>query len=225
MSQQRTPNEEKAILSEIEKELQAETSKEAAPLLEFVLENIQKIILGLVVIVAGIGVFGFVQYKSEADFNKADIELQKITAMSNISQKIEQLIAFYPNAPKGLKTAVALEQARAYMQDNNPSEAINILTNVQKQEKNSALATALAFSLSDIYLANNQPNEALEVLENYLKLAPKSVTANLLEEIANVAIAANNRDRAILAFNSLLLMPDAAQSHPYYQERMVDLSK
>ncbi len=225
MSQQRNTSEQKAILSEIEKELQAETSKEAAPLLEFVLENIQKIILGLLAIVACIGIFGFVQWKNDSDLEKANKEFQQITAISSAQSRAENLVAFAKSAPKDIQIAISLELARAYVQANNLENAANTLIPVLEKEKNSPLATTLAFAISDIYIKDNKANEALEVLDGHLKNAPKNVIVNILEEITFVASLARNEERAIAAYTMLLSMPEASQSYSYYQEKLEELSK
>ncbi len=225
MSQQRNTQEQKAILSEIEKELQAETSKEAAPLLEFVLENIQKIIIGLVAIVAIIALFGFMQWKNDTTYEKANKEFQQITALSSPSQKAELLTTFAKSAPKDLQIAISLELAKAYMQDNKLEDAANTLTSVLNKEKNSPLATSLAFAISDIYVKNNNPSEGLAILEEHLKVAPKNVIVNILEEITFVATLAQNNERVISAYTTLLSMPEASQSYEYYQEKLTELSK
>ncbi len=226
MSQQRTTNsEQKAVLAEIEKELQAETSKEAAPLLEFVLENIQKIILGLVLIIALIGVFGFTQWRSDANFAKSDTEFQRIAAIANPNTRASELVNFAPSAHKDLKIAVDLELARAYVQDDKLDLAASTLAALIKSEKNTPLATALVFSLADVYSKDDKPAQALTVLEEYLLIAPQSLRPNLLEEIASNAIASANTTRAISAYNLLLTMPETAQSHTYYQEKLVELSQ
>ncbi len=222
-----SPNEQKALLAEIEKELKAETAAEAAPLLEFVLKHIRAIIALVVVLVIFIAIWGFWQWNNEEKLNEAEAQLIKISDMSNPEEKIKQLQDFKASAPEELQLSAELKIAQAAIEANNLALAEESLSLLTKEEKYSPLGLALHFSLTNTYARDNKAEKVLEVYEEMLANAPENVRTVVLEEAAFAAENLGNKEKALAFYMELLEInkPENKSAEPYYKARIQELSK
>ncbi len=223
--QKMKPEERNALLKELEKELQSETSKEAAPLLEFILKNIRKIIIALVAVVILIALTNYLQYRSEQELTDAQAELSQISTMQDLYVKLDALEAFAIRAPEELQVAIIMEEINSSIPLEEYDFAIAKMKVLIELEKNNALGVSMTFALSDLLVKIDRLDEALMVLEDFLEIAPKDDKNTVLEEIAITAELMGNIDRAVAAYTELLAQPDLIQTHQYYQERVNALTK
>ncbi len=221
------PNEQKALLAEIEKELKAETAAEAAPLLEFVLKHIRTIIAIIVCLVIIITIWGFWQWKNEQSLNEAHAQLAKISSLEDTTEKLQQLQAFRASAPQSLQLSISLKEAQAAIEVNNLPLAEEILSALTKEEKLSALGVALYFSLANTYSRDNKQDKVLEVYEEMLVDAPENLRPVILEEAAFAAENIGNKEKALAFYKELLEknLPENKSAEPFYKARIQVLSE
>lgn len=221
------PHEQQALLKEIEQELKAETSKEAAPLLEFVLKHIRVIILGIIVFIILAVAFGVWQWKVDTAFKEANSTFVTITDMQDPAQKIEALKSLAKTAPKDLKLPILLEEASAAAQVKQFDLAITSLREAIELTKDTAFALSLHFALADVYVTANKPEEALKLMDELAKTAPEALKNSLLEERALLSESIGNKEKAISCYQELIAAstPETASTNAFYQSRIDELSK
>ncbi len=219
------PEDRKALLKELERELQSETSQEAAPLLEFILKNIRKIIFILIAIVAVIALNSYLSYKSEEDFKEAQAEFYFIANMEDLRVKLDSLESFTLRAPRELAVAVLMEEIEASVELEEFDYALAKLDILLQLEIGSPLAVAMSLVKADILSEAGRLDQALVTLDGVLAVASEDVKNSVLEEIAIIAEVLDYKEKAIEAYTELLTKEELAQAHSYYTARIKALSR
>ena len=105
MSQQKNPN----LIDSI----QSEVSKEASPLLEFLIRNSKKIALGVALVVIVAVAYGSYTLYADGVVEDAREELGRIVVRPDSPEKIQNLLSFAESAPGELKIAALMAAASA----------------------------------------------------------------------------------------------------------------
>ncbi len=224
--QKMNPNEQKALLAELEQELKAETVQEAAPLLEFVLKHIKTLIALIIVAIIAISIWGFWQWKNENTQQALTKEFQKIVYIQNPEQKIKALEEFSKDAPQNLQIAINLEEANMAMLSHNYALAVTNLEEAIALDDNSPLSLALNLALADVLLKDNKAQEALKIMEEYLTVVPENLYTAALEEVAVIAETLGDNEKAITTYKELLEKAEEnSTAKSFYLSRISQLSK
>ncbi len=219
--------EQHALLQELQSELKAETSAEAAPLLEFVLKNISKIIFFIVVAIVAIAGWGIYQWRTESTFAEQQVKFQQILDIQDANERLGELGEFAQTAPEDFKIYLLIEEAGAATELQKYPVAIEKLKEAIHLDANSSLTISLNLALVDVYLMNNEAAKGLQLMEDYIKVAPKQIYSTILEEIAVLAEISGNTEKAIASYKELVEKTDigSAEAVAYYKNRIAKLSK
>ncbi len=221
-----SPHQQSALLHDLENEIKAETVSEAAPLLEFVLNNIKTIITVIVVAIIALGGWGFWSWQSENTNAEAHREFQQVASIQDPHQKLEALSTFAESAPQSLRVGVLIEEAATATQVGYYALAATKLQEAIAIEKDSPLGLSLYLALSDVYLTENKNDEALALMEEYITVVPENLYSAALQELALVAEIQGSSERAIEVYTELLTLPTTDEStSAYFQDRITKLSQ
>lgn len=114
-----TQNKQATLLDSI----QSEVSREASPILEFLVNNSRKIFMGLTLFVLLVLGFGIFTYYTVSQQRSAQEALGKILIMPESAAKITQLEAFAASGKPELKTAALMALANSASLQNLPDKA------------------------------------------------------------------------------------------------------
>lgn len=209
-----TQNKEATLLDSI----QSEVSKEASPMLEFLVKHARKIFLFLAALIALIVVVGVFSYSAGSKQREAEETLGKILIQPETSAKLAALEEFSAGAPKKMQTAVFMAIAHSAALQNNMEKAAEAWGKVAASADTPtrfvagiAQATALA--------AQDKVAEAIVQLESMLASAPSEAKSMLNAQIVDLAERSGNWDKAIAASDAVLTQMGGAQGREVWEQR------
>lgn len=211
-----TQNRQTTLLDSI----QSEVSREASPILEFLVKHSRKIVLAfavLIVLVLAAGAFSFYTVSQKRETREA---LGKILVMPETQAKIAALESFADGAGPGVRTAAFMALANSATLQNMPEKAMRAWSEVAKTAD---AATRLAANLAQASALHRQGKdaEALTLLEGLLASAPADAQATVNSLIVSVAESLGNWDRALMACGAIVNQMNAgSEARAIWEQRL-----
>lgn len=176
--------------------LQQSVSKEAAPLLNFVLKHIKSIALGLFLLVSVIAGAGIYNYMHEQKILNAQQTLMDLSAGASTEAQLHELKAFAQSAPEQVRPAALLALAKAALRVHDYASAADAWGTLQKLNVDSmrdlaGMGRADAYArMGDYKMAQQVLTEMLPVASEAYKLPAKHQLAIMAEKSGDVATSA-----------------------------------
>ena len=198
--------------------LQQSVSKEAAPLLNFVLRNIKAIAVGLVVLVgliSGAGIYNYMQEKNIAD---AQATLAELSGGASTESQINALKAFADEAPAKVRPAALLALANASLRVRDYPVAIEAWKAL-RNENIGSMNDMAAMGISDALARSGDFKGAQAELESALPTVSKAYELTLKHQLALMAEKSGDLARA-LALNNELAESVPAANKAFYTHKI-----
>ena len=213
----RTP-EQNAILGQ----LQSEVSKEATPLLEFVVKNAKYLVGIVLVLIVAIAATGLWRWHEQSVIREAEQELGKILLNPSVGQRIPALEKLLGTAPASMHTGLQLEIAIAALEQEDLSRAAAAYEKVRESDPNSATGLMAGLNQADILMRSGKYAEALAVLDVIEKKAPETLRAMIAEAQAVNAEQSNQLQRALAIYETIAV---DNSSLGYVQKKIASLKE
>ncbi len=212
---------------QILRDMQAEVTPEAAPLLKFIDDHAPKIAAGVLSIVAVIVAVGLFNGWQEKKLENAKNELGSISAGSDPVARLGKLEAFLDSCPDGLKTAVRLEMADAANASGEYAKALAAFKAVASAEKGAPLGYAAARNAAALEMRLGNYAAAAADCEALLVSAPKEILPELHLCMGEASELAGDADKARSAYQAAIdALPDpSAEDAAYFRSRISNISR
>ena len=186
-------------------ELQSEVSVEAAPLLQFIAKHavVVMVVLGLfVATVVGIGAWQW--YASKRD-DEAQIHLARLLLQQQGAARVNALENFAATAPNAIRLAALMELGLAALAEKDAARAAAAFTRAAALDKGNPFGAMTALSEAQTLMQAGKAAEALAVLEALEHTVPEPIRVQVRGLIALNARQIGKADRAIKAYEDLLV--------------------
>lgn len=209
-----TQNKEVTLLDSI----QSEVSKEASPMLEFLVNHARKIFIFLAALIVLIIVVGVFNYSAGNKQREAEEALGKILVMPESSSKLAALEEFSLGAPKDMQTAVFMAIAHSAVLQNNMEKAVEAWGKVAASA-DAPTRFAAGIAQATALAAQDKVEEAIIQLETLLVSAPAEAKSMINAQIVDLAERSGNWDKAIAASDAILTQMGGAQGREVWEQR------
>lgn len=200
-----------AIPTELLNTVEAEVSRENAPLLEFLVRNARWIGLAVVVLVVVLAGYGGYRWWDGKQRTEALAQLGGAVVSSSPNQ-LESVLAIAEQAPAGVQTAAYFEAARIAYEQNNLSAAADAWAKVA--EAGDGLGFAASLNRAQLLQVTGKAEEAARLytsllpdLQGGIKDAVTSYAAAAWAQAAQSADNAAARSEAVRLYTELLNSP------------------
>jgi predicted negative regulator of RcsB-dependent stress response len=186
-------------------DLQSEVSVEAVPLLQFIARNAVAImvLLGLAAVaVAGVGAWQWYASKRDED---AQTSLARLLLQQQGAARISALEDFAATAPDSVRLAALMELGLTALAEKDVAKASAAFARVAALDKDKPLGAFAALSEAQTLMQAGKAAEALAVLEPLENTVPEYLRVQVRGLIALNAQQAGKTDRAIKAYEDLLV--------------------
>ena len=186
-------------------ELQAEVSAEAAPLLQFIARNaaVIMVLLGLAA-AAVVGVGAWQWYASKRD-EEAQTHLARLLLQQQGAARVSALENFAATAPDSVRLAALMELGLAALAEKDAAKASAAFASAAALDKDKPFGVFAALSEAQTLMQAGKAAEALAVLEPLENTVPEYLRVQVRGLIALSARQAGKTDRAIKAYEDLLV--------------------
>jgi predicted negative regulator of RcsB-dependent stress response len=180
-------------------------SVEAAPLLQFMARNAAAImvLLGLAV-AAVVGIGAWQWYASKRD-EEAQTNLARLLLKQEGAARVSALESFAATAPDSVRLAALMELGLAALAEKDAAKAAAAFARVAALDKDKPLGAFATLSEARTLMQAGKAAEALAVLEPLENTAPEYLRVQVRGLIALNARLAGKIDRAIRAYEDLLV--------------------
>lgn len=182
--------------------LQQSVSKEAAPLLNFVIKNIKKIVVGLLVVVGLISGAGIYNYLQEKNVAEAQATLAELADGASTESQLNALKAFADKAPAKVRPAALLALAKASLRIHDYPAAIEAWTALQ-DENIVSMNDMAAMGVADALARSGNYTDAQAKLEKALPVVSKAYELTLKHQLALMAEKSGDLTRSLALYNEL----------------------
>ncbi|MBO4318076.1 MAG: tetratricopeptide repeat protein [Mailhella sp.] len=212
---------------QILRDMQAEVTPEAAPLLKFIDDHAPKIAAGVLSIVAIIVAVGLYNGWQEKKLENAKNELGAMSAVSDPAARLGKLESFLDSCPDGLKTAVRLEIADAASAAGEYRKALTAFKAVASGEKGGPLGYAAARNAADLEIRLGDYAAAAADCESLIASAPKDMVPELRLCMGEAAELAGDSDKARSSYQAAIdaLADPAGEDAAYFRSRISNISR
>lgn len=210
-----TQNKEATLLDSI----QSEVSREATPMLDFLVKHARKIFMALIALIAVIIVFGVWNYMSGSKQRDAEEALGKILIMPDTSAKLETLAGFAGTAAPAHKNAALMalaQSASIQKQYDKAAEAWGQVATGADAATRFVASIAQATALS----AQGKHGEALSLLESIQATAPLEAQPMINSYIVSAAEQLGNWDKAIAACDAIIRQAENPDAKDIWEQRL-----
>lgn len=210
-----TQNKEATLLDSI----QSEVSREASPMLDFLVKHAKTIFLILILFIVAIMALGVWNYMSGNKQKEAEEALGKILVMPENSEKIAALEAYNGSATPEFKNAALLALAKSAALQGQPDKAAAAWTELGKSQSASIRMVA-ELARANMLSAEGKNAEALTILEALLASSPADVQPVISTYIVSVAEALGNWDKAIAACDNIIRGVTSPEAKSMWEQRL-----
>lgn len=216
-----TQNKEATLLDSI----QSEVSREASPMLDFLVRHARKIFVALLALITVIVVFGVWSYLNAGKQREAEEALGRILILPDDPAKLEALTGFAGGAAPELKTAALLALAQSATLQQQPEIAAGAWAQIS-QLADPATRLVAEVGQAGALSAQGKNAEALSLLESLLPTVPAEAVPVLNAYIVSVAEQLGDWDRAIAACEAIIgQSPNPDAQSVWEQRRAYFISK
>ena len=194
--------------------LQQSVSREAAPLLNFVLKHIKAIAAGLFAIVVIISGAGMYNYTHEQSILEAQSKLATLSDGASTEKQLNELKAFVDEAPEQVRPAGLLALAKASLRVKDYSAAETAWAKLQATGIESMRDLA-GMGRADALANMGKYKEAVTVLEGLVPQASEAYRLSIKHQIAIMAEESGEVDKALAAYKELEAEVPAANKKFY----------
>lgn len=184
--------------------MSSEVTPEVSPLLQFLMNNGRRMLIGLAVcVIAGAG-YGVYNWQAKKQAEQAQNDLGQILVISDSAARLTKLNEFLAKAPAGIKTAVTLAIANTAAEAKNYDAAGAAWGELARDTKSTLYAAALIGKAENLAMAGKD-KEALAALEGSALAEDSSANALINSLIVDLAEKAGDTAKAIAACEKLAL--------------------
>jgi len=185
-------------------ELQSEVSTEAAPLLQFIANNVAVIVVVLGLLVAAVVGVGAWQWHTSKRVEEAQTHFARLLFQQRGAARVSALEGFAATAPGAVRLAALTELGLAALAEKDAAQAAVAFARVAALDKDKPFGAFAALSEAQSLMQAEKPAEALTVLEALENTVPEYIRVQVRGLIALSAWQAGKTDRAIKAYEDLL---------------------
>lgn len=197
-------------------------TEELHPFIQFVVEKRYLLItIGVVVLVAFAGVFGYSAWQKSA-MRKAAAELGQLAVKEADQAKLTALMDFYESAPEVLKTQTLLEAASVCQELKDYAKAAELWEKLEGAE-DADLAVIASLGRAKALGLDGKHDQALAVLNGIKDKAPESYTMSVYRALAQEAEEAKEWDIALAAYEQLMLLESDSEKQ-YIENKIAKIS-
>lgn len=202
-SANRTPAQGPADSPNLFGSLQTEVAVEAAPVLQFIVDNIRVIAAVLAALVlATIGTGGYRWYAAKT-LQEAQGELGMIIVTKAGKERLDALDAFVTRAPASMRNAALLEVARVAMEQKDTARATAAFARLAAEDTG-ATGMMATLARADVLVSEGKSAEALPDLDRLENTVPEPVRNVVRSAIVRAAEGAGNIERALAACDAIV---------------------
>ena len=210
-----TQNKETTLLDSI----QSEVSREASPMLDFLIRHAKTIFLFLLVFIAAIMAFGVWNYMSGSKQKEAEEALGKILILPETSGKLAALEEYSGSAAPEFKNAALLAIAKSAALQNQPDKASAAWAELGKSQ-NAPLRLVAELARAGSLSSQGKNAEALALLDSLYSSSPADVQPVISTYIVSVAEALGDWDKAIAACDNIIRGVDNPDAKSIWEQRL-----
>lgn len=182
--------------------LQHSVSKEAAPLLNFVLKHIKAIALGLFLLVSAIAGAGIYNYTHEQTILKAQETLATLSTGASTEKQLEMLKSFVATVPEQVRPAALLALAKSSLRINDYASAAEAWEALQKLNVDSTRDLA-GLGRADAYSRMGEYKKAQDVLAQMLPTASEAYKLPVKHQLAMMAEKSGDVKTSVTLYKEL----------------------
>lgn len=182
--------------------LQQSVSKEAAPLLNFVLKHIKAIALGLFLLIGAIAGAGIYNYMHEQSILEAQETLMTLSAGASTEAQLNNLKAFVGTAPEQVRPAALLALAKASLRVKDYAAAAEAWGTLQGLGVDSMRDLA-GLGRADAYARMGEYKKAQEVLTQMLPTASEAYKLPAKHQLAIMAEKSGDVKTSVTLYKEL----------------------
>lgn len=182
--------------------LQHSVSKEAAPLLNFVLKHIKAITLGLVLLISVIVGAGIYNYIHEQNILEAQEMLMTLSTGASTESQLNDLRTFAGTAPEQIRPAALLALAKASLRVKDYAGAANAWGKLQELGVES-LRDLAGLGRADAYARMDEYKKAQTVLTQMLPTASEAYKLPVKHQLAIMAEKSGDVDTSIVLYKEI----------------------
>ncbi|SIN73505.1 hypothetical protein [Halodesulfovibrio marinisediminis] len=182
--------------------LQQSVSKEAAPLLNFVLKHIKMIALGLFLLISAIAGAGIYSYMHEQSILVAQQQLMTLSQGASTEAKLNELRAFAEAAPEDIRPAALLALAKASLRIKDYVSAADAWGTLQNLGADSMRDLA-GLGRADAYARMGDYKKAQEVLTQMLPTAAEAYKLPAKHQLAIMAEKSGDVETSVKLYKEL----------------------
>ncbi|MDR2504425.1 MAG: hypothetical protein LBD82_08630 [Deltaproteobacteria bacterium] len=209
------PNQDRSLLDS----LQAEVSREASPLLVFLIDHAKFIFAALVVFILVIAAAGVLTYTSAGHKKTQEEALGRILIMPEDGARLTALEEFASKADKEARTAALLALMHSAVKQNLPEKALDAWRKTA-QTGNPALSFIARLAEARLMAEQGDPAGGAIILEAMLREAAPEEQAALCAALADMAEQAGDWSKAAAACEEMLRLPGTAQDKTMWEQRL-----
>ena len=202
--------------------LQQSVSKEAAPLLNFVLKHIKMIAAGLLALVMLISGVGMYHYMHDQKILTAQTELATLAAGASTEAQLADLKAFVETVSAEVRPAALLTLAKASLRVNDYAAAESAWAALQATGIDSMREIA-GMGRANAYAKMGKLTEAVTVLETLVPQASKAYVLTVKHQLALMAEQSGDVEKALAVYKELETAVPAANKK-FYTHKIASLS-
>lgn len=202
--------------------LQQSISKEAAPLLNFVLKHIKAIALGLVLLVSTIAGAGIYNYMHDQKILKAQETLATLSVGASTEAQLDTLKSFVGTAPDQVRPAALLALAKASLRVKDYVSAAEAWGTLQKLDVGSMRDLA-GLGRADAYARMGEYKNAQDVLAQMLPTVSDAYKLPAKHQLAIMAEKSGDVKTSVTVYKELEEnVPDANKA--FYAHKIAVLN-
>lgn len=198
--------------------IQAEVSKEASPMLEFLVKHSVKLIALIVALVLAIILSGVISYKNKSSLEEKREALGKILLMPESEKRLNALQSYADNASDEFKTTALLALATSKTNAKDYAGAANTWAEAAKSSNKMSEMVALIGQAEALSNAGKH-DESLAMLESLLPRVEQDSASLINSMIVDEAQILGRFDRAIKACDDIIASPSLLVNPAPWKQR------
>ncbi|MDQ7031621.1 MAG: hypothetical protein Q9M37_02745 [Desulfonauticus sp.] len=199
MSKEQEQRQEEAKHVNIFEEIEEEVDETVHPFLEWILDHIKPIGIGIGAIVLGVAVYSGIDYYHTKNIQQAKQQLGLI--LINSKNKARDLEQFLNKAPDKLKPAIYIELAKIYVNEGNSNKGLEVLKKLEKVDDD--IYPICVLTEVNLLMNENKYQDAYKLLKSVENKMPTTYKKEVLLKKALLAEKTKDFKQAYACYQEL----------------------